>query len=213
MSLTTLLAIIGLISALLSCATAIMVFRREKRKDAVDSTVPVSLKVLKFKQATRDTSLKWVVMILFPCCLILIVLCLWAFYQTRSIAMIISAGFIALCLLPWLRVIRKGADAPSFVRRERQIKIEGDYQGVFDRCENALLAIGAGIVSSDRDIGLIYALTSETWKSFGERIEVIIQKPDHGECNVTLVSDCMMTPTILDYGKNSQNLDALIKVL
>jgi protein-S-isoprenylcysteine O-methyltransferase Ste14 len=219
-STTIVIAIIGIITALLSCFTAFMNYRREKQKNTVEIAPLPNLKLLKFRQQLPKSEiakiLKVGVIIMSPFALGFLALSLWLVYEAPSFFRIISVGFWGLCLWSYvfqLRIYMRRVDEPSRVRREMQLIIDGDYDTIFDRCEHALRKIGASIVGSDRDMGMIHARVGMSWRSVGERVEIKLLKSENADCIVTLVSDSELSITLLDYGKNSQNLDALIKYL
>lgn len=212
--------IITIITALLSFLTASIAYRREKLKNTIEGSPPPNLKILKFRQQLPKrqlaTALKVLLVTTFPLALGFLALSIWQLYVTRSLFTIISVAFWGLGLLSYafqIRGLMRGIDEPSRVRREMRVIIDGDYDAVFNRCENALRAIGASIIASDRSIGLICARTGIGWKSFGEQVEIKVFKSGQEDCTVTLVSDSILSVTLVDYGKNSQNIDALIKYL
>jgi len=219
-STTIVIAIISIITALLSCLTAFLNYRREKQKNPIEIAPLPNLKLLKFRQQLPKSQLakvlKVVVIIMSPFALGFLALSLWWVYKAPSLFRIINVAFWGLCLWSYafqLRAYMRPVDSPSRVRREMQVIIDGGFDAIFDRCENALRTIGASIVASDRVMGLIYARVGMSWKSFGERIEIKVSKSENAACMVTLVSDSVLSITLVDYGKNSQNIDALIKYL
>ena len=124
--------------------------------------------------------------------------------------------FWALCLVSYVyqfRVVRRGPDTPSRVRREARVTVDGDYEAVFDRCENAVRKLGARIVLLERDGGHIHARTGLSWRSFGERVNVSITREGDASCVVVLASDSVTPITLVDYGRNSNNLELLIDSL
>lgn len=210
-----LVAIIGGVTTVLSCSTAYIAFKREKLKNSIDAKANIpSLKLLKFRQRLpKDKS--FIVFLILPTfgALGFLAVSLWLLYEVPSVGMALSAGFWTLCLLPFIIICKQGGNGPSLVRRELQFTVASDHDAVFDQCEAALLKMRAIPIARDRDLGLIYAHTGFSWKSFGERMEVAITTSDTANCTVTVVSDSVYSTTLVDYGKNTQNLNSFIRCI
>jgi hypothetical protein len=110
------------------------------------------------------------------------------------------------------RVFRRGTDAPSKVRREARVTVDGNYDEVFDRCESAMRKLGAKVISLDRDSGQIHARTGLSWYSWGEKVDISVTKQADTVYSVVLSSDSIQV-TSADLGKNSKNLQVLLENL
>lgn len=101
------------------------------------------------------------------------------------------------------------AQGTSRVRPTSSVRLSADYDGVFDRCvQAAASADGFRIVRNDPLRGVIVARVSPTWKSFGETLRVTIRRTSGGS-EVCLSSKPRVPFTLMDQGKNEQNLELL----
>jgi len=69
------------------------------------------------------------------------------------------------------------------------------------------------ITHADRDAGIIEAESGQTWKSWGERIAAQIVAVESGTSRLTLTSRSAVKTTLVDFGKNQENILAVLSVL
>ena len=83
----------------------------------------------------------------------------------------------------------------------------------FNLCVESLRTLPkATIQTSDIITGTVTARTSITWKSWGEIIAFAISESG-GSCKIELTSRPRLKTTLVDYGKNLQNIDTIINFL
>ncbi len=69
------------------------------------------------------------------------------------------------------------------------------------------------IVSLDEAAGEIAADVDRSWKSFGERIYVSVESGTAGQTRLMLQSKSSFRPTLVDWGKNRENLEWLVQAV
>jgi hypothetical protein len=227
--------IISVITAFVTLATAVLTYLREKIKTPSEPSLTnlrerikkpsesSSSARLRIRHLSRSAGAPWISVFLWvslPVTAILGVLILVVsvlrFILEPSLGLAGAIAFWALCMVIIgisFRALMRGSDAPSKVRREARLTIDGNYEAVFDRCESAIRKLGARIISLDRDSGQIYARTGLTWQSFGERMHISVMRQGDTVCSVALTSDSVIPTTLVDYGKNSKNLEILVENL
>ncbi|MFK0730372.1 MAG: hypothetical protein ACFKPT_23860 [Gloeotrichia echinulata GP01] len=84
-----------------------------------------------------------------------------------------------------------------------------EYNLLFIKCQEIIEICGFILQESDNTSGYIKAKAGWSWKSFGEKIELQINH--NGIINAQ--SACSVSTTLLDYGKNKENLEKLFKTL
>jgi hypothetical protein len=208
---------VGVITAIVTCATALLTYLRERIKKPSE---PASSARLPIRHLSRGARAPWISVVLrksLPVVAIIVIFFLaasvWLLVREPSLATAGAAAFWTLLMASSVyqfRVLRRGPDAPSKVRREARVTIDGTYDAVFDRCESAIRKLGAKIISLDRDAGQIHARTGLSWQSFGERVDISVMRQGDAACSVVLTSDSVTPIVLVDYGKNSKNLDVLI---
>lgn len=101
------------------------------------------------------------------------------------------------------------------VHQVETLRLAGQFDGAFEACKAALNAVPkCKITSEDKQLGIITAQTGTTWKSFGETIMFTVSDSGDGaNCNVTLSSKPAVRTTLVDYGKNMQNVRAIVAAL
>lgn len=104
----------------------------------------------------------------------------------------------------------------SFEARQHYLlHLEEDVETAFDRILDAVQHVkGATIKQCDRELGLIQAETGKSFKCFGERITVKIQPLlKENLSRISLSSIPAGRWTQVDYGKNYENLKAILSGL
>jgi hypothetical protein len=80
---------------------------------------------------------------------------------------------------------------------------------LFMKCQEAIRLCAFNLQESDISSGNIKAKAGMSWKSFGENIELRINR--NGMINVQSTSS--LSTTIFDYGKNKENTENLFRTL
>jgi hypothetical protein len=91
------------------------------------------------------------------------------------------------------------------VRRRVELNLEMTRVDAFHRAEEALIIAGAIINFRDSVAGRIAATMPMSFKSFGETVNVEISGSD-GDVRVGIESISRLRTTLLDWGKNSENV-------
>lgn len=65
----------------------------------------------------------------------------------------------------------------------------------------------------DEEIGEIALTGAWSWKSFGERVYVSVESIGRAETRLWLRSKSAFKPTLVDWGKNRENVDTLVKLM
>jgi hypothetical protein len=96
------------------------------------------------------------------------------------------------------------------VAHARQIKITMPYSDTYNACLSSIRAIRGGhIVLADRDRGYIKARIPVNLLSFGEEIQLNIHDDDDGASQVDIYGHPVIRWTLLDYGKNLENVEKI----
>ena len=99
------------------------------------------------------------------------------------------------------------------VKKTIERRVIGDPDEVLRRCEQALMAIGAGVTSRDARTGMLTAIKGVSWTSWGEKLTVRVLAKDGRESIVRATSESTFRLTVADWGKNRANLDRFIHAL
>lgn len=96
------------------------------------------------------------------------------------------------------------------VVHRRAISLRLPYSQAFDRCREALSRLPrTAIQQEDRSIGILVARCGTTWASWGERIVLYLQPEADGTTRVAFNSRPILRSTIIDYGKNLENVERI----
>ncbi|MQA85277.1 MAG: hypothetical protein GEV03_11785 [Streptosporangiales bacterium] len=99
------------------------------------------------------------------------------------------------------------ADRPLTLA-ERTVIVRLPLPAAYQKCVDAATALfGAGNVRVARDSGAIEVRTGTSWKSWGENLTLELSPDDDAITTVTIRSHSSVSTTVLDYGKNSDNVD------
>jgi hypothetical protein len=101
----------------------------------------------------------------------------------------------------------------SRVKQEATISIQGQFHQIWGECIGTLERIDVENIALDTDRGLIAGETRRSMKSWGEILTVQIKVVSANECAVHVKSDCKMTTTLFDYGKNASNVRLFLQEL
>ncbi len=101
------------------------------------------------------------------------------------------------------------------LRRSCQYVLSRDYDDAFDICLRSLDDLGRKVAVKTRDPagGEIVANTGMTWKTFGDRIAFRIRKVSDESTEVEVESRPIIPLTMVDYGSNRENIEAIGRAL
>jgi len=100
------------------------------------------------------------------------------------------------------------------VEQNRTIDYECTYEDIFPEAINALSTIKKSKVKiADKSSMLILANTGINWKTFGDKIKITFQEKDKNHISLTINSKPRMPGTIVDYGKNFDNVEIIMAYL
>lgn len=96
------------------------------------------------------------------------------------------------------------------VHQVRVITLQQSFEDAFDTCGFALEELKkCRITQQDNKLGVLRARTGMTWKSFGEKIMLTVSPAGKNLCKVTASSEPVIWTTIVDYGKNIENIRSI----
>ena len=93
------------------------------------------------------------------------------------------------------------------------IKVNLPYQEVFNHCRRLLEENNFKVADADEASGKIVATSGISWESFGEKMNVELEDLGEGKTLVKLSSKSRFPITIVDWGKNNQNVKKLVEGL
>ena len=125
--------------------------------------------------------------------------------------------FLILGLLH-IRAVKKVASDLSEeaygIHHVRDIKLQYPYDRAFNLCIKSLDRIkNCTIRMQNRSEGKITAKTGINWKTWGDTISFEIKRIDDTETHVKASSRPSMGTTIVDYGKNLENVEKILSFL
>lgn len=99
------------------------------------------------------------------------------------------------------------------VNQARVIVVEGPAELVYNACRIAFGSVkGLTITGEDPARGELFAKVARSLLSFGEKMEVTVQRLDGDQLSVTVGSKPAM-PTLGDWGKGFRNVEAFVQGL
>jgi len=105
-------------------------------------------------------------------------------------------------------------ESVSNVNQVRTITIKENTNRTYDLCKQALQDLKTcHITKEDRRLGHLHAQTGMTWKSFGERMMLDIAPANNNETKITISSKPKFGGTLIDYGKNAENVQLILNAL
>jgi hypothetical protein len=107
---------------------------------------------------------------------------------------------------------RRHSPIISFTEREGQIHLDDTLSDAFRRSEQSLMAIGTGIRKRDQAAGQLEAVVPISWRSWGENIRVDLAGVD-GDVLVQVKSKSTLRTTLIDWGKNAENVRRFLGAL
>lgn len=129
-------------------------------------------------------------------------------------------GFLMFVILGFLhtRAVSKISGVTSresmSTFQDRNIKLHLPFERAFDLCLASLSEIRRSrIQEEDRSCGKIIARSSVNWKTWGDTISFNIAGTGSEETDVMVSSRPTSWSTIVDYGKNLENVEKIVSFL
>ena len=100
------------------------------------------------------------------------------------------------------------------VHHLRSIELQLPYDKAFNLCIESLSLIKkCKIQKENRSQGKIIAKAGMTWKTWGDVISFDMRKIDNNRTQVTVSSRPIVRTTLVDCGKNLENVEKIIRFL
>jgi hypothetical protein len=129
-------------------------------------------------------------------------------------------GFLMFIILGYLhnRAVNKIAGDISYgsmgTCHAQNIELQLPYERAFDLCIRSLDLIGrCRVLEEDRSEGMIVARSSVNWKTWGDTISYDISRTDNDSTAVKVSSRPTSWSTLVDYGKNLENVKIIVSFL
>lgn len=135
-------------------------------------------------------------------------------YQGLIFGLLLSIILIVLMasvdLFERLRFSKKFKKMSFRVPQERKLFLYDDYDKTFELLLSILNRVDFRIENQDKRNGTIIARTGRSWRSFGERIIIMINKGTSEKLFIKLSSKPILFLTRFDYCKNMINIETLL---
>lgn len=108
--------------------------------------------------------------------------------------------------------LRKTGNAGKKVQliNQAEFKLEGTKEQVIELCRNSLDSIkNSSVLEINREAGLIRAKAGMTWYTWGDEITFQIESIGDHNYSVSVTSRPMVKTTLIDYGKNLDNIQKI----
>lgn len=145
--------------------------------------------------------------------------------QTRSLLVGILIGFggglvvgLLMTLISFLSE-RKQRNKSTItdelaLTKSRHVHVPWSKDRAIAICREAILSIkSCSVVNENVPVGTITAKAGLSWKSFGEIIKISVEQKSNQETDIEISSEPIYSPTIMDYGKNSENVEKICAFL
>jgi hypothetical protein len=126
-----------------------------------------------------------------------------------------SSWFFLSLVLRSYRVIDENSQIPATAQCETiqlPISVESARDRVIDAL-NRLGARGVRVVKSSLSSIVIRGRISISWRSLGEIVYVDITAANRDSANINVMSRPLLPTTLIDYGKNAENAQAIVSLL
>lgn len=134
----------------------------------------------------------------------------------------IVAGYVAGALLAMgLWLFQKAfaghggaAKGSEHVKQRREIEIPFPYAAAFDLCRRSLSVFGNyTLLYENAGEGKINARTGVTMKSWGDHVSFTLRSINDHSTRIEIRSEPLLKTTIVDFGKNFENVEAICSFL
>jgi len=97
---------------------------------------------------------------------------------------------------------------------EREVELDGSKREVMDICRHALDVIeSCSLLERNEGEGLLRAKAGRSLYSWGENIVIHVQEVQDHRHKVTITSAPAVKTTVIDYGKNLDNVNRIVQFL
>ena len=110
-----------------------------------------------------------------------------------------------------VRKIIKSGPINLSVKQSREMILPSDR--IVEKCRAAIVESGAGILEKNSNRDAIAARSPSSWKSWSEDIRVEIADIGAGRSKIIVSSRPSVKTTLVDYGKNYENVERLCNLL
>ena len=129
-------------------------------------------------------------------------------------------GFLMFFILGFLhgRAVKKIGDGKfgdeTGVDHTRSIELNLPYDCVFDLCIRSLgLITNCKVLEEDRANGIIIAKAGINWKTWSDKVSFYINGIGNNRTNVNVSSRPTARTTIVDFGKNLDNVESIVSFI
>lgn len=98
-------------------------------------------------------------------------------------------------------------------KQQAKIAVKGEVDKVLFQLKNALSQKKWELVSEDTQRGALKFRTGVSWKSWGEIIDVQVMQKEENEVDIDICSMPGWRSTLVDYGKNQENIREVEHIL
>lgn len=100
------------------------------------------------------------------------------------------------------------------VHQVQVLTLKQPFDEAFETCLSSIAILKKGkVTQQDRELGVIHAKTGTTWKSFGEKLMLTVSPDGDESCKVSISSKPLVGTTLVDYGKNIENIRSIVEAL
>lgn len=208
--LTAVGALVGLISALVTAAGTIAAYKEKKAERAVAAGQPIRILSLKDRRAPNLIVLMvkvigYATIGLTPPFLLFFLFALHPSAPEIVVVVAMAAVLNGLYIF-LLRKVRGDLTARrSRTKRDATISVQGSYDAVFGRCQDAVLRLKATIVTLDFDSGVIESERMSNWH-IQFILNVKVTKIDDTRCSIYVETDASVPTALFDFGVNARRL-------
>ena len=126
------------------------------------------------------------------------------------LALAISLGLVSGQIIAVKRVHSQGTKKSLDNHQTRKVEVNYPYRKTFQLCLEAIKELGnCKIRKTDSSRGIIEARTGISLRTYGDNISFEIQQLDNERTQVEISSRPMWWPTIVDYGRNLENVEKI----
>lgn len=127
---------------------------------------------------------------------------------------IISGVFFGIGMTLTLGIVHKTIGKNKNVKQEQTVVVDLPYDQAFDLCLQSLENVRKSrLVEEDRVNGKIVVKVGLNWATWGDKIIYSISKMDDNQTEVNIVSYPIVKTTLIDYGKNAENISLILRKL
>ena len=108
------------------------------------------------------------------------------------------------------KIKSKSSNNKSPVHQIREINLNVPFEKAFNLCVESVAKIKKGkLLKQDKANGIIEAKAGITWKTFGDEIKFKLKKEGEQSTLVEVSSRPWVKTTLVDYGKNLENVNII----